>query len=146
VGLQFVVGVVVAVWLGLQYTPLTAFALVGTIVTAVIIAIYMVVNLSCLAFYLREGRAEFNWLLHGVVPVLGIAAFVPAFLTAVGIRAFPFVSALPYPISLVGPVVGVWYAIGVVLLLVLLARRPQRLRDTGRVFVEEHAAQAATPV
>jgi amino acid transporter len=146
VGLQFVVGVVVAVWLGLQYTPLTAFALVGTIVTAVIIAIYMVVNLSCLAFYLREGRAEFNWLLHGVVPVLGIAAFVPAFLTAVGIRAFPFVSALPYPISLVGPVVGVWYAIGVVLLLVLLARRPQRLRDTGRVFVEEHAAEAATPV
>jgi amino acid transporter len=146
VAAQFVLGVVVAVWLGLQYTPLTAFALVGTIVTAVIIAIYMVVDLACLVFYLREGRAEFNWLLHGVVPVLGIAAFVPAFLTAVGIRAFSFVSALPYPISLVGPVVGIWYAIGVVLLLVLLARRPQRLRDTGRVFVEEHAAEAATPV
>ena len=143
---QLVVGVGVSLWLGLQYTPLTAFALVGTIVTAVIIAIYMVVNLACLVFYLREGRGEFNWLLHGVVPVLGIAAFVPAFLTAVGIRAFSFVSALPYPISLVGPVVGIWYAIGVVVLVLLLARRPERLRDTGRVFVEEDAVEAATPI
>jgi amino acid transporter len=120
--------------------------MVGTIVTAVIIAIYMVVNLSCLVFYLREGRGEFNWLLHGVVPLLGIAAFVPAFLTAVGIQAFSFVSALPYPISLVGPVVGIWFAIGVVFLVVLLATRPQRLRDTGRVFVEDHVAEAATPI
>jgi amino acid transporter len=143
---QLVVGVGVSLWLGLQYTPLTAFALVGTIVTAVIIAIYMVVNLACLVFYLREGRGEFNWLLHGVVPVLGIAAFVPAFLTAVGIQAFSFVSALPYPISLVGPVVGIWYAIGVVVLVLLLARRPERLRDTGRVFVEEDAVEAATPI
>ena len=143
---QLVVGVGVSLWLGLQYTPLTAFALVGTIVTAVIIAIYMVVNLACLVFYLREGRGEFNWLLHGVVPVLGIAAFVPAFLTAVGIQAFSFVSALPYPISLVGPVVGIWYAIGVVILVLLVARRPERLRDTGRVFVEEDAVEAATPI
>jgi amino acid transporter len=143
---QLVVGVGVSLWLGLQYTPLTAFALVGTIVTAVIISIYMVVNLACLVFYLREGRDEFNWFLHGVVPILGIAAFVPAFLTAVGIQAFSFVSALPYPISLVGPVVGIWYAIGVVVLVLLLVRRPERLRDTGRVFVEEDAVEAATPI
>src|SRR4029453_10415545 len=67
---QLVVGVGVSLWLGLQYPPLTAFALVGTIVTAVIISIYMVVNLACLVFYLREGRGEFNWFLHGVVPIL----------------------------------------------------------------------------
>jgi amino acid transporter len=144
--LQLVVGIGVAVWLGEQYDPLTAFAVVGTIVTAVIIAIYMVVNLACLAFYLREHRGEFNWLLHGLVPVLGIAAFVPAFLTAVGIKAFEFITPLPYPISLVGPVVGIWYAIGVVYLVVLASRRPERLRATGRVFVEERAAETATPV
>jgi amino acid transporter len=140
---QFLVGVVVSVWLGLQYGPLTAFALVGTIVTAVIIAIYMVVNLACLVFYLREGRAEFNPLLHGVVPLLGIAAFVPAFLTAVGIQAFDYISALPYPISLVGLVVGTWYLIGLVYLVVLMLTRPERLRETGRVFGEEPADEAA---
>jgi hypothetical protein len=137
-----VVGVGVALWLGLQYDPLTAFAIVGTIVTAVIIAIYMVVNLACLVFYLREGRAEFNPLLHGLIPILGILAFLPAFLTAVGIKAFDFVNALPYPISLVGPVVGIWYAIGLVYLVVLLTTRPERLRETGRVFEEEPAAEA----
>jgi amino acid transporter len=140
---QFVVGVGVSLWLGLQYTPLTAFALVGTIVTAVIIAIYMVVNLACLVFYLREGRDEFHPFLHGLVPVLGILAFLPAFLTAVGIEAFDFVSALPYPISLVGPVVGIWYAIGLVFLVVLITRRPERLRETGRVFMEDRAGEAA---
>jgi len=140
---QFVVGVVVAVWLGLQYDPLTAFAIVGTIVTAVIIAIYMVVNLACLVYFLREGRAEFNPLLHGLVPILGIVAFLPAFLTAVGIQAFDFISALPYPISLVGPVVGIWYAIGLVYLVVLMRSQPERLRETGRVFMEEPADEAA---
>jgi len=138
-----VVGVVVSVWLGLQYGPLSAFALVGTIVTAVIIAIYMVVNLACLVFYLREGRAEFNPLLHGLVPILGIVAFLPAFLTAVGIQAFDFISALPYPISLVGPVVGIWYAIGLIYLVVLMRSQPERLRETGRVFMEEPADEAA---
>jgi amino acid transporter len=142
---QFVVGVGVAVWLGLQYGPLNAFALVGTIVTAVIIAIYMVVNLACLVFYLREERASFSPLLHGLVPILGIVAFLPAFLTAVGIQAFDFVSALPYPISLVGPVVGIWYAIGLVYLVMLSSRRPERLREFGRVFVEEPAGEAAVP-
>jgi hypothetical protein len=101
------------------------------------------VNLACLVFYLREGRDEFHPFLHGLVPVLGILAFLPAFLTAVGIEAFDFVSALPYPISLVGPVVGIWYAIGLVFLVVLITRRPERLRETGRVFMEDRAGEAA---
>ena len=144
VAVQFVVAVVVAVWLGLQYQPLTAFALVGTIVTAVIIAIYMVVNLACLTFYLRERRDLFNPLLHGLVPLLGIAAFVPALLTAVGIKAFNFISSLPYPISLVGPVVGIWFALGVIFLIVLATCRPDRLRATARLFGEEPTSPADT--
>jgi hypothetical protein len=43
-------------------------------------------------------------------------------------------------------VVGVWFAIGLVYLAVLATRRPERLRETGRVFTEEHVAEAATPV
>jgi hypothetical protein len=63
----------------------------------------------------------------------------------VGIEAFDFVNALPYPISLVGPVVGIWYVIGLVYLVVLMRRHPERLRETGRVFVEEPAGEAALP-
>jgi hypothetical protein len=110
----------------------------------VIIAIYMVVNLACLVFYLRERRDLFNPLLHGLVPLLGIAAFVPALLTALGIEAFDFISALPYPISLVGPVVGIWFALGLIYLAVLAATGRDRLRATAKVFGDEPAAPADT--
>jgi hypothetical protein len=46
---------------------------------------------------------------------------------------------------LVGPVVGTWYAIGLVYLVVLVRTRPERLRETGRVFVDEPAGQAPAP-
>ena len=74
---QLVMGVGVALWLGAQYDPFFAFALLGTIIIGVVIAIYIPVDLTCLLYYARE-RGEFNVLLHGVVPILGILAFVPA--------------------------------------------------------------------
>jgi amino acid transporter len=59
-------------WLGAQYnSPFTAFAILGTIIGAVVIAIHMAVNLACLLFYARERRSEFNVFLHAVIPILG---------------------------------------------------------------------------
>ena len=146
---QFVIGVGVALWLGAQYnSPFTAFAILGTIIGAVVIAIYMTVNLACLLYYAREQRSEFNWFLHGVIPILGILAFVPAFMVAIGVGGsiFDFVAALPYPLSVVGPVVGIWYAIGVVYLIYLYAAKPQRVKDTARVFIEEEVAEVSAPI
>jgi amino acid transporter len=138
VAVQFVVGVAVAIALGEKYGPLTAFGFVATINVAVIVLIYMLVNLSCLAYYLRERRFEFNPLLHGLVPVLGILAFVPAFLTAVGVggSVLHFVAKLPYPLSLVGIIDGAWYVLGIVFLAYLYRVHPERVEQTGRVFVE----------
>ena len=60
------------------------------------------------------GRRGSNLLLHGVVPVLGILAFVPAWFTALGIGkgVFDWVSPLPYPLNRDGLVVGIWFALG----------------------------------
>jgi len=146
---QFVIGVGVALWLGAQYnSPFTAFAMLGTIIGAVVIAIYMMVNLACLLYYAREHRDEFNLFLHGIVPILGILAFVPAFLVAIGVGGsiFDFIAPLPYPFSVVGPVVGIWYLIGIVYLIYLTARKPQRLKDTGKVFIEEEVVEASAPI
>src|SRR5207247_2184267 len=137
---QFVVGVVLTLWLGAKYGPFpTAFILVATIDTAIIIAIYMLVDLACLFYYLREQRGEFNVLLHGLLPLAGIAAFVPAFFTAVGVgkSVFSFVFPLPSPYNLVGVVDGILMGVGVLYLIALAVFAPARLRDTGRVFVEE---------
>lgn len=146
---QFVIGVGVALWLGAQYnSPFTAFAILGTIIGAVVIAIYMMVNLACLLYYARYQQSEFNVLLHVVVPILGILAFVPAILVAIGVGGsiFDFISPLPYPFSVVGPVVGIWYLIGIVYLIYLSTRAPQRLKDTAKVFIEEEVAEASAPV
>ena len=73
-----------------------------------------------------------------VIVAVGLA-FLPAFFTALGIgqSVLSFVSPLPYPLSLAGPVVMVWFAIGLIYLAWLGARHPERIRDTGRVFIDE---------
>jgi hypothetical protein len=97
----------------------------------------MAVNLACIVFYLRERRTEFNWFSHLLVPVVGILFFIPGWLTAMGIPVFDFISALPYPASLAGIIVGVALLLGVIYLIVLSQTNPQRIRDTGRVFMED---------
>ena len=57
---QFVLALAVALPLGFYYDPVTAFSLVATMVTAVIILIYITLNLACIGFYLKERRSEFN--------------------------------------------------------------------------------------
>jgi amino acid transporter len=146
---QFVLGVVVSLWLGRQfYSPFVGFVILGTIIGAVVIGIYIIVNLACLMFYLREKRSEFNPLLHGIVPLLGILAFIPAFLVAIGVggSVLSFISPLPYPLSVAGPVIGIWYAIGIVYLVYLSVKAPHRLRDMGRLFIEEETPDESAPV
>lgn len=134
---QFVVGLVVALWLGFQYDPITAFGFLATMLVVAFIPMYVISNLSCIFYYARKRRDEFNVVLHLIFPVLGIAALVPAFLAGAGIPSFSFVSRLPHPLSYGGPIVGIWMAIGVVYLIVLYSRDKARIADTGKVFLEE---------
>src|ERR1700683_3247232 len=96
---QLVVTLAIGLPIGIHFGPTTAFIFLATILTGIMIAIYMVFNLSCIMFYLRTRRAEFNVLLHAVIPVLGILAFIPAWLTALGIGSsfLQFVTPLSYP-------------------------------------------------
>ena len=115
---QFIATLAVGLPLALHYGPTTVFVLLATVLSAVMIVIYVVFNLSCLLFYARRARAEFNWLLHGVIPMLGILVFLPAWFTAMGLwgSVLKWVTPLRYPSSLTGPIIGTWFAIGVVVL------------------------------
>jgi amino acid transporter len=134
----FAVTVAVTLGLGLGYDPVTAFAMTGTGIVIVLVAIYIVVNAACIGFFARR-RTRWNPLLHLVFPLLGIAAFVPAWLTAAGIRAFSFVAPLAPPVSYMGPGVAAWMAAGVCYLIYLLARDPRRVTEVGLVHLEEPA-------
>jgi amino acid transporter len=141
---QLVVTLAIGLPAGLHYGPTTAFVFLATILTGVMIAIYMVFNLSCLLFYARRARPEFNWLLHAVIPVLGILAFLPAWFTAMGIggSVLKWVTPLSYPSSETGPIILAWYAIGVLVLIYLYVRHPDRLTQMRRVFADEEETPA----
>ena len=135
--IQLVIGVGVSLWLGLQYDPITAFALLATTLTVFFVPMYMVLNLACLMYYRRERPGEFKVLLHGVVPILGILVFIPGFFAAAGLPIFKFIPRLPYPISLAGLIMGLWMVLGVVYLVYAMVRSPERIRATATVLDEE---------
>lgn len=133
---QTALTLVIALPLALGFGPSTTFQLLATILSAVMIGIYIVINISVIGYYTRRQRAEFNWLLHLVLPVIGALILVPALAAALGVGTswLKFVSPLPYPVNEAGLAVGIWFTAGVIYLGYLLARHPDRVRDMGRVF------------
>jgi amino acid transporter len=135
----FLITVAVTLGLGLAYNPVNAFAMIGTGIVIVIVAVYIVANAACIGYFASPARRgpgrRWNPLLHLIIPLLGIAAFVPAWLTAAGIRAFSFVAPLTPPSSYMGPGVAGFMFVGVIYLLYLYARHPQRVTEVGLVHV-----------
>jgi amino acid transporter len=146
----FLVTVAVTLGLGLAYNPVNAFAMVGTGIVIVLVAVYIVVNAACIGYFAspakRGPERRWNPLLHLIIPVLGIAAFVPAWLTSAGIRAFSFVSALTAPSSYMGPGVAGFMVVGVVYLIYLYARHPERVTEVGLVHIDEPIPDAEAGV
>jgi amino acid transporter len=131
----FVLTIAITLGLGIHYTPVEAFAMVGTGIVILLVAVYILMNVACIGYFAR-GRSGFNVLSHLIIPVLGVAAFVPAWLSAVGIKAFSFISALTPPLSYMAPGVAGWMVIGLIYLIVLYVRDPQRVVDVGLVHLD----------
>jgi amino acid transporter len=123
--------------LGFGYDPTTAFAMVGTAIVIILAAIYIVVNAACIGYFLRRRREHFHPIAHIVVPLLGMAAFVPAWLTAAGLPVFSFITKLTPPISYVGPGVAAWMVLGLIYLVWLMRRDPRRVNEVARVHLDE---------
>ena len=139
----FTVAVGVTLGLGLGYGPTVAFVMTGTGIVIILAAIYILMNAACIGFFTRRWRGQRGqWslrrvLLHVVVPILGIATFIPAWLTSAGIRVFSFVAPLAAPVSYMGPAVGVWMLLGVGYLVYLYRKAPGRVLEVGLVHLDE---------
>ncbi|MGH3318760.1 MAG: APC family permease [Streptosporangiaceae bacterium] len=136
IGGAFVVALAVSLGLGFAYDPVTAFAMVATALVIVLAAIYILVDAACIGYFARRGH-RWNPLLHLVIPVLGIAAFVPAWLTAAGITVFSFISPLEAPLSYMGLGVAGWMVVGGCYLVYLRVRHPRRVVEVGLVHLDE---------
>ncbi len=127
--------IVVTLALGLKYTAPVAFAMTGTGIVILLVAIYILMNVACIGYFARR-RTGFNVLSHLIIPLLGVVVFVPAWLSAAGIPAFSFITPLSTPYSYMGPAVAVWMVIGVIYLIVLYSRDKQRVTEVGLVHLD----------
>ncbi|HEX9066029.1 MAG TPA: APC family permease [Streptosporangiaceae bacterium] len=133
-----VISLVLMLALGLGYDPVTAFAMVGTGLVIMLVAIYILMNAACIGFFVRSPHHTTNVLSHVVVPVLGIAAFVPAWCAGAGIKipGVSFISPLTAPLSYMGPAVAVWMVIGLIYLVYLYRRDRQRVVNVGLIHID----------
>jgi amino acid transporter len=128
------VGLALALWLGLQYGPITGLSIMVVTSTSMYVTIYILVNLACATYFLRHRRAEHNWWRHVVAPLLGALAFVPVLMVQLGIPVFSFISKLAAPLTY-----GAYAAIAIVVAGIAVAvyfsvKAPERLARLGRVF------------
>jgi len=139
VNVQAVGGIILAVGLGVVAGgALPAFALLGTVATIIVVTIYILTNLSNLVFYLREQRPEFNLLWNGIVPVVGSLIFLPALVAAFGIDFFGLgILPLSAPSNLAPWIIVIWMVAGIALLIYFATSKPERIADTGRVFLDD---------
>jgi len=140
---SFVLTCAITLGLGLAYNPVSAFAMTGTGIVIVLVAIYILMNVACLGYFARkENRtgSQAGPFRRIVFPVLGIAAFVPAWLTSAGIKVFSFVVPLTPPSSYMGPGVGGFMVLGVIYLAYLYVKHPRRVAEVGLVHLDQSPA------
>jgi amino acid transporter len=143
---QMVLGIVIAVGLGLLLTEdpyprgLNVYVFLGYTLGLLFAGMYIAVNVAVVGFYLGERREDFNPIKHVLIPILGVIAMIPAFLSVIGGLTIPILNielpALTGDLVLVAPLVGVWMLIGIVLYFVLRARRPEAVDNLGAVYGE----------
>jgi amino acid transporter len=132
------IALVIALFFGWRWGPLTGFSMIATMAVPVVILVYMIVSVGCIAHYTRERRSELNPLLHVVLPVAGIVLFFfPLY--------YQFYKAPPdYPVRAANWVALAWTVAGIALTVWLSRRGRDRLRDIERVYVEDEPGSSAT--
>jgi len=138
VHVQAIGGIVLAVVLGFAVGgPISAFALLATVATIIIVSIYILINISNIAYYWREQRGEFNVFFNLLVPLVGVLIFLPALLAAFGIDfAGLGISPLAPPANAAPWIIGAWMLIGIAVLVYLRQTAPERMTKIGAVFLQ----------
>jgi amino acid transporter len=127
---------ILSLLLGWKWGPLIGFSLIATL-AVIIVVVYMLICAGAIWEYWVKRRAEFNPLLHLVMPVGGIVLFFfPLYY-----QYYKFVPT--YPIKYANWIAIGWIVAGIVLTIWLSITRPEKLRDMERVYVEDETLAPA---
>jgi len=135
---QTALGIVVALLLGWKWGPLNAFGVLSFALTSLVILVYMTLCVATIVYYRAKRTTAFNPWLHLVIPVLGVAAFVP-------VLWYQFHPLPPYPLRY-----GNWGAIVLfavsALVTVYMATQKRERMDANLLFVADTAQEGAPVV
>lgn len=106
----------------------------GTMCSSLALLTYLAVNIANIVFHWRHRRSEFNWFLHGVAPVIGIA--VVCFVIYKSYLASLWNSGWTYGQSVQLAVV-IWLLLGLGWVLYLRRTRPHVLTEAAEVAPAE---------
>jgi amino acid transporter len=128
---------ILSLLLGWKWGPLIGFSLIATLAVIIVVVVYMLICAGAIWEYWVKRRAEFNPLLHLVLPIGGIVLFFfPLYY-----QYYKFVPT--YPIKYANWIAIGWIVAGLVLTVWLSVTRPERLRDMERVYVEDETLSPA---
>jgi len=118
------IGLIGASITGAIWGPLTAFAVVATLFTLLVIGVYMAAAVACFYEYVVKRRPEMNPILHIVFPVVGFGALIATLY-------FLYNPLPPYPIRYALWVAPAWVVAGCILTWVLW-QRDRRVVESSR--------------
>jgi amino acid transporter len=135
IAVEIVLTTAVALFMGFLIGPFEEFVFFGIALTFALVFIYGSANLGVFLYYRRERRSEFNPILHLLFPLVGTAALLWV--------AYKTVNPFPESPNNWAPiVVGIWLALGVLILLVMRSRgKEEWLLRAGQVAAEELPAR-----
>jgi amino acid transporter len=122
-----VIATVSAIGFGLAYGPLTFAGWVSFLATLFFIGAYIMICVGVVRFVWRDYRSDFNWFMHGALPLISLAAMVWVL----------YGNVHPYPPA---PLRWFIYAtIGVILISIVIAnslarRRPEVMLRAGQLM------------
>lgn len=124
---QGVFALVVALLTGWWWGPQTAFVVLATTATILVIVLYMAVCVGSIRFYWP--RADFHPLLHGVFPALGVVVLVAPLYAQ-------FAAPPDGPVRYANGAAVIWLVLGIAATAWVVRYRPGALGDAGRVVVD----------
>jgi amino acid transporter len=114
------------------------FGFLGTIATLAVIVLYILANIALTTFVRRERPTDFSIWQHAVVPIVGTLLLLPVmFVTVWPIPA--------YPINLTPYIFVALMVIGFVVMLVLIARRPEALNQESSMLISTVQGESEEP-
>ncbi len=126
----------VGLGLGMLWTPIQAYAFLGTVLTLAALAIYGLTSLACFRYFSTKRHPQleqnstlrFGWLRYVLLPWLSIIAIS-------GVLVGTLYPSPPAPLHLAPVVVLIWLLLGIGVLRFLQIHKPEVIRQAGQLFV-----------